>query len=905
MIGRTISHYHITEERGKGGMGVVYKATDTKLDRTVALKFLPTHSLPTDDDVARFQREAKAAASLNHPNIATVYEIDESDAGEAFIAMEFVEGETLADKIRQGPLKLDEAIRIAIQIAEGIAVAHEKGIVHRDLKASNVMLTKKGQVKVMDFGLAKMAEASVLTTAGTTLGTVYYMSPEQARGEEVDHRVDLWALGVMLYEMVSGQLPFPGDYNQAVLYAVMNVDPEALTGLRTGVPMSLEWIVTKLLAKDREHRYQSMTDLLVDLRTIDLTSTGMSRLSTTSRMAVPVSAPMPHVTAVSPAAPATTPQKRFTAITLGIAMLLTAILAAVLVWFVKPVPEVETLTRRFRIQVPGVVVQGSPNLSPDGTQIAFHGVDTSGVDGGIFVYEAQRGTVRYVADSDNVLGGRVFSPEARWMALMSPTGLSVIPAAGGTPVRLSDRVRSKAWLSENELVVSTDSSLYRLYTEGGERVQVAVAKDETEHRAFRELHTLPTGNHVLATALRGASPQVDLVVVDLKSGTYRVLVQQAGAGLYVGSGHIVYLQDNGEGSYITIGQLMARPFDARTQTFTGGAVPLPVGTMTSRQFHISLDGTFISMGATTVSNERDAFWIDTKGTRVNDLLPPHGMNGWRPRALDDPVLSPDGRFLAYEIQNTAEGQQDIWIYDVKNRTENRLSFAGYSSDPAWSPDGRYVIYDGEREGHRSRALLRKPVDGSSTEEIIPIAGDNLQSPALSQDGRWLVYRALYDGAEDITVAAADDLSNVWRAERKGNQRTPSFSPDGRFVLFMTRENDLPEVYVQRVGGNAFWAVSAADEQAFDPVWSWDGRYIYYIVAGVGLRRVRVEMEPSFRRFAPETVFRSGVGGLEFALHPDGERILVVSNFVTEADRNYFDLVLGFGEELKRLAPPGE
>ncbi len=239
MIGQTVSHYQITDRLGQGGMGVVYKAQDTKLDRSVALKFLSTSALPTDDDKARFHREAKAAAKLNHPHIATVYEIDETDDGQAFIAMEYVEGETLAEKIKHGPLKLQEAITIATQVAEGLQAAHERGVVHRDIKSSNVMLTAKGQVKIMDFGLAKTEAATMLTKEGTALGTVAYMSPEQARGEAVDHRTDLWSLGVVLYEMTSGRLPFAGDYEQSIIYSILNEDPEALTGLRTGVPMAL------------------------------------------------------------------------------------------------------------------------------------------------------------------------------------------------------------------------------------------------------------------------------------------------------------------------------------------------------------------------------------------------------------------------------------------------------------------------------------------------------------------------------------------------------------------------------------------------------------------------------------------------------------------------------------------
>jgi serine/threonine-protein kinase len=267
MIGKTISHYKILEKLGEGGMGVVYKAEDTKLKRLVALKFLPSSLMASEAEKTRFVHEAQAAAALNHPNICTIYEINEAD-GQSFIAMEFIEGQSLKDKIAAGPLKIDEALNIAMQVAEGLHAAHEKKITHRDIKPANVMITTKGQAKIMDFGLAKLAGRTVVTKEGMTLGTVAYMSPEQGRGEEVDRRTDIWAFGVVLYEMITGQHPFKGMYEQAVMYSIMNEEPEPMTGLRTGVPMELERIVNKCLAKNPGERYQHVDEMLVDLRVI-------------------------------------------------------------------------------------------------------------------------------------------------------------------------------------------------------------------------------------------------------------------------------------------------------------------------------------------------------------------------------------------------------------------------------------------------------------------------------------------------------------------------------------------------------------------------------------------------------------------------------------------------------------
>ncbi len=268
MVGSTISHYKITEKLGEGGMGVVYKAEDTKLNRMVALKFLRSDALQDHEHKERFFREAQAAAGLNHPNISTIHEIDEAE-GSPFIAMEFVEGETVKEKIKARPLKLDEAFDIAVQTAHGLQAAHEKGIVHRDIKSSNLIVTPKGQVKVMDFGLAQLAERSQLTKTATILGTPAYMSPEQARKSATDRRTDIWSLGgVVIYEMVTGKLPFDRERLEGVLYAIGNDEPEPVTAQRAGLPMELEWIVGKALAKDADERYQHVEEISVDGRSV-------------------------------------------------------------------------------------------------------------------------------------------------------------------------------------------------------------------------------------------------------------------------------------------------------------------------------------------------------------------------------------------------------------------------------------------------------------------------------------------------------------------------------------------------------------------------------------------------------------------------------------------------------------
>ena len=269
MVGKSVSHYQIIDKLGEGGMGIVYKAHDTKLDRIVALKFLPPHLTKSEQDKARFLQEAKAAAALNHTNVCTIHDIQVHE-DQQFIVMEYVEGQTLKDKLHKGPLNIKDAVEYAIQIAEALKAAHSKGIVHRDIKSENIMVTETGQVKVMDFGLAKLRGSAQLTKTGTTIGTIAYMSPEQARGEKVDNRSDIWSAGVILYEMLTGQRPFQGDYEQAVVFSILNEEPKPLMVVRTGIPIDLEKIFTKMVKKNPEERHQSVKDLIVDLKSVIL-----------------------------------------------------------------------------------------------------------------------------------------------------------------------------------------------------------------------------------------------------------------------------------------------------------------------------------------------------------------------------------------------------------------------------------------------------------------------------------------------------------------------------------------------------------------------------------------------------------------------------------------------------------
>ena len=433
MVGSTISHYEITEKLGEGGMGVVYKALDTKLKRPVALKFLRADAVEDAEAKERFLREAQAAAALDHPNICTVYEIDEAE-GQTFLAMAFVAGRTIKDKISDRPLKLDEVLGIATQTAEGLKAAHSKGVVHRDIKPANLMLTEEGQVKIMDFGLAQLAEQSRLTKTATILGTPAYMSPEQTRRKPTDRRTDVWSLGVVIYEMVTGRLPFAGERQEAVLYAIGNEDPEPITALRAGLPIELDFMVGKALAKDAADRYQHVEEVIVDLRALE------RRTESGSGSGRPSSRP---VTAASWESPERSRRLRFA--WAGAAAVLVLTIAGAALWNFLPTtePPLEPMQPVPLTSYPGYDAVGS--FSPDGNQVAFvwNGEEQDNFD--IYVkVVGQDPPLRRTTDPA-MDASPAWSPDGRWIAFLrgrpeagEKMGLYLISPLGGTERKLGE-----------------------------------------------------------------------------------------------------------------------------------------------------------------------------------------------------------------------------------------------------------------------------------------------------------------------------------------------------------------------------------------------------------------------------------------------------------------------------------
>ena len=546
MLGATISHYKITGKLGEGGMGVVYKAEGTALERTVALKFLAPHLLQDEESLKRFHREAKAAAALSHPNICRVYEIGEAD-GNTFISMEFVEGESLDQRIGQSPLPVSEALGIAQQIAKGLEAAHEKGIVHRDIKPGNVMVDDKGHVTVMDFGLALLTEGSKLTKLDTTVGTVAYMSPEQAEGREVDRRTDIWALGCVIHEMVSGQRPFRGEYEQALLYEIVHQEPESLTGLRSGVPIELERVVGKCLAKDAAIRYQHADELLADLTAVrrELDS-GQSRTRAVGHAAsaaqVPSISAEPLAAAEPSAEPAADssakPRKPAPLVAAGVALGLVAGIAAT--WMtLGSGPRSDAPVRKFSLAFDGLAA--GAQISPDGKSIAY-------------LTGTWPQTKMWIRDLDSWEGraldgteGAVrlsWSPDGNWLAFATRGEIKKVQLQGGSVTPVCERRSPQAWVSwapDGNKVLFTSgfpSRIYQVSAAGGSPELFIEPNESEAGTSFTGPSLLPPESGRRALLYRLGQ---DIVVEDLHTSARSVLTQGINP-LYVTSGHIFYQQ---------------------------------------------------------------------------------------------------------------------------------------------------------------------------------------------------------------------------------------------------------------------------------------------------------------------------------------------------------------------------
>ncbi len=886
MIGQTISHYKILEKLGEGGMGVVYKAEDTKLKREVALKFLPTNALQGEAEKDRFLREAQAAASLNHSNIATVYEVDEAD-DKAFIAMELIHGHSLHDIIEKGPLKIGEAINYANQIAAGLQVAHKKGITHRDIKSANIMITEeepapgsRGQVKIMDFGLAKLADRSMMTKEGTTLGTAAYMSPEQSRGEKVDERTDIWSLGVVLYEMISGQLPFKGDYEQAVMYSILNEDPEPLTALRTGVPMALDGVIAKALAKDPDTRYQHVDEMPVDLKAIKASPSGISRVSTT--------------TGVAAGAPPTARWRH--ALPWSLVVLMTVVAGIMTLWgLMRPTPSTRGPLARFVVTLPSrqqlVGVIGSEvALSPDGMHFAYVGVGVEGTQ--LFLRAMDQLDARPILGTEGARSP-FFSPDGQWVGFFTERRLKKVALAEGPPLTIAEAsgtARGASWGSNDVIVFNPieGSGLTRVSAAGGvpELVTTPNVKDgEVDHR-FPEI--LPGGNAVVFTIWTGSIEDAHIGVLSLKTGEVKRLRLEGTSPRYASTGHLLYGRADG--------LLLAVPFDLVRLEVIGPVAAILEDIMVEAggdaNFTISRNGSLLYFHSTLALR---IVMVDRQGAAypVSEEL----------GSIATPRFSPDGGRIA--ITGISEGgTEDIWVYDMEQGTLSPLTFEGANTYPIWTPDCTRVTFSSDRAG--TWDLFWKPADNSGPAESLLTAEHEQIADSWTPDGQLLIFEETHPTTgRDIWVLPLEGKRTPWTyLQTPFDEWSPLVSPDGRWLVYVSDRSGRAEVYVGAFPDpRGQWQVSSGGGK--EPLWAPNGRELFYR-SGSKIVAVAVEMEPVFTVGTREVLFEEPymVHPLQtnYDIHPDGERFVMIKR---EEASPQLIVVLNWFEELKRRVPGGK
>ena len=823
-IGTKLGSHEITAVLGKGGMGEVYRARDTKLKRDVAIKILPDEFARDADRVNRFQREAEVLASLSHPNIAGIYDLQHSGDTQ-FLIMELVEGETLADRIKHGPLPVEEALTIAKEIAEALKAAHEQGIVHRDLKPANIKITPDGKVKVLDFGLAKAMEHSPATTlsnsptllsaaasnAGVILGTAAYMSPEQARGKTVDKRTDVWAFGVVLYEMLTGRPLFSGDTLSDVLVAVLSKEPEW-----ERIPAKAQRLLRRCLERDPQQRLRDIGDA------------------------------MPLVEDVAPAVlpPA---NKRLPWIVAAVLCVIAVALGFVVY---RHAAEEKPRVVRFTVPPPGkttievvnLLTSSVPALSPDGRHLAF--VANEGGRDSLWVRDLDSMAARILPGTEGALDP-FWSPDSRFIAFFSPGKLKKIDIGGGPALTLCDtsyNPRGGTWSRDDVIVFASDAykGLYRVSAASGTATPLTELDQTVPENSHRFPWFMPDGRHFLYLARSSADAAKDaLYVGDVESKTRQRVAFMSSNAVYV-PGYILFLREQ---------TLMAQPFDPAKFRITGDAVPIAEQVdyiLPNRQgeFSASQNGTLAYMAGSSGATYQLA-WMDRSGKALGTL----GATGSNSR----PAISPDGKTVAVERQNPGSGA-DLWLYDLAHGTNSRFTFGPQNNDVAvWSPDGGHIAFRSYRN-NGAGAVYQRATSGAAQDEALDNA---IRFPTdWSRDGRYIIEETLLGSstAFDIWVLPLfGDHKPFPYLQTQFNERFAKLSPNGEWLAYQSNESGRYEVYVQtfpKPGGK--WQVSTIGGER--PIWSQDGKELFYLSIDGKMMALQIRGGPNFDRGAPKALF---------------------------------------------------
>ncbi len=865
--GTKLGPYEILGPLGAGGMGEVYRARDTRLDRVVAVKVLPGHLSENPNLRQRFEREARAVSSLNHPHICTLHDIGSQD-GIDFLVMEYLEGETLAERLRRGPLPIEDLLRIGIQITDGLDRAHRQGVVHRDLKPGNVMLTKGG-AKLLDFGLAKSTAASgsgaggltasptltsPLTAHGTIVGTFQYMAPEVLDGNEADARSDIFALGSVLYEMATGRPAFEGKTQASLIAAILKEEPRPIASFQPASPAALDRLLRTCLAKDPEARPQSVHDVLLGLKWI---------AEAGSQAGAPVAVATPGRSRAR-AAWVAAAALLLVAVALGVAWFSAASIEAPVVQAFIPPPE-------------GMVFHlsgfrpGPAALSPDGRLIAFVAGQTFGKEQ-VWIRPVDSVVPQALAGTEGA-AYPFWSPDSRTIAYFAEGKLKKIAASGGPPLTLCDAPNGKggSWSSEGVILFTPlhNTGIFRIPETGGQAAEITKldpARGDTSHR-FPWF--LPDGRRFLYLARvagRGAQEGHALMTASLDAKEPRVLMP-ASSNVAYGSGHLFFMRED---------TLMAQPFDPDALASSGEAFPIAehVWTVAGASvgvFSVSQSGLLIyQVGGESAGNR--LVWTDRGGKSLGTL---------GEVALHfDPRISPDGQKVLVSIDDPKTGASDLWIYDVRRGLRSRFTFdPAEDEDAVWSPDGRTVVFASDRKGDTDREMYVKSVEGTTDEELLLEVDQNLSPTDWSRDGRHIAFDAFdpTTGTDVLVLPFTGDRKVMPIARTSFNERNGRFSPDGRWIAYISSESGKDELYVTRFPDlGRKWQVSQG-EAVGDSQWRADGREIVYGTQTNELRAVEVDGRGATFLVGQVKVLVAESPAIGADLTRDGQKFLIVSS----------------------------
>jgi serine/threonine-protein kinase len=891
-------------------MGEVYRAHDDKLGRDVAIKVLPANFVNDPERLARFQREARMLAALNHPNIATIYGLEQS-GGVTCLVMELIPGETLAERIKAGPLPIEEALKIAVQIAEALEAAHEKTIIHRDLKPANVKVTPEGKVKVLDFGLAKAfdgdsdtydpANSPTLspgaTMQGMILGTAAYMSPEQARGKSLDKRTDIWAFGCLLYELLTGKQAFHGDDVTDILAAVVRAEP-ALHAMPAATPVQVRDLLRRCLQKDKALR---------------LRDAGDARLEILEALAAP---PADIAATVAPREKSWRKQPAWpiVAVVLGIA---TVVLAIGFVLHGSRTPQ-PTQTMRLNADI-GVDASldtslgAAAQLSPDGARLAL--VATGGDQKRrIYVRSLDQLQATALPGTENARD-IFFSPDGQWIGFFADGQLKKISVQGGVAIPLCDAPtdRGGSWGEDGTIVFAPDvgTSLFKVSSAGGKSEQLTTLDIQAGQTTQRWPQVLPAGKAVLFTSSAGgigiAFDSADINVYSMASGQLKTLIKGGSYARYLPSGHVVYLHS---------GTLFAVPFDLQRLEMTGQPTPVLEAVASSpgvgsAQYSFSNNGNLLYVGGRAGGQNVSVYWLDREGkfTSLREI----------PGSYRDPTFSPDGKRLALEISDGKRG--DIWAYEWERDSLTRLTFAGEeNATPVWSPDGQRIVYSSrEKGGPYNLWWIRADGGGNAqrlTQSKVPQAASSWRS-----DGKVIAFTQDNPGTnlDIMTLPVEGDEKSGWRPgepktflNSSSAEAEPIFSPDGRWLAYESSESGSYEVYVRPFPGpGGKWQISTGGGVL--PRWSRNGKELFYRTTDSKIMVVTYAGSgDSFRAdkpqlWSPGQFTELGLFTFNFDLHPDGKRFAVLKapGLEQNAAVNKVNIVLNWFEELKQKVPTGK